>query len=81
MTTLPSIIYVQSGSSCPSTYSASTYAKNSQSQYYGACGDVYVHGYYTQPLTIVSDHDIIIMAHNTTGLTNPGLTTTADGSW
>ncbi len=79
VTTLPPIIYVQSGSSCPSTYSASTYATNSQSQYYGACGDVYVHGYYTQPLTIVSDHDIIIMA-NTSGLTNPGLTTTTDGS-
>ncbi|HTP22583.1 MAG TPA: hypothetical protein VMJ65_23445 [Solirubrobacteraceae bacterium] len=77
--TLPSIIYVQSGSSCPSTYSASTYAKNSQSQYYGACGDVYVHGYFTTPLTIVSDHDIIIMA-NTSGLTNPGITTTVDGS-
>lgn len=76
---LPPIIYVQSGSSCPSTYSASTYATNAQGQYYGACGDVYVHGYYTQPLTIVSDHDIIIMA-NTTGLTNPGLTTTVDGS-
>jgi hypothetical protein len=77
--TLPSIIYVQSGTSCPSAYSASTYATNSQGQYYGACGDVYIHGNYTQPLTIVSDHDIIIMA-NTTGLTNPGLTTTTDGS-
>lgn len=77
--TLPSIIYVQSGSTCPSTYSASTYATNSKGQYYGACGDVYVHGYYTQPLTIVSDHDIIIMA-NKSGLTNPGITTTVDGS-
>ena len=28
--TLPSIIYVQSGTSCPSTYSASTYATNAQ---------------------------------------------------
>ncbi|HEY1517180.1 MAG TPA: hypothetical protein VGF91_12225 [Solirubrobacteraceae bacterium] len=77
--TLPSIIYVQSGTSCPSTYSASTYQTNSQGYYYGACGDVYVHGTYSQPLTIVSDKDIIIMA-NTTGLTNPGLTTTTDGS-
>jgi hypothetical protein len=79
ITSLPPIIYVQSGSSCPATYTASTYQTNAQGQYYGACGDVYVHGYYTQPLTIVSDHDIIIMA-NTTGLTNPGLTTSTDAS-
>jgi len=77
--TLPSIIYVQSGTSCPSSYSASTYQTNSAGYYYGVCGNVYVHGTYSQPLTIVSDQDIIIMA-NTTGLSNPGLTTTADGS-
>lgn len=75
----PSIIYVGSGSGCPSSYSPSSYDTNSSGQYYGPCGDVYVHGYYTQPLTIVSDHDIIIMA-NTNGLANPGLTTTTDGS-
>jgi hypothetical protein len=79
VTSLPSIIYVKSGTNCPSTYSASTYAKNSAGYYYGACGDVYVHGNYTQPLTIVSDHDIIIMA-NTTGLSNPGITTTTDAN-
>ena len=79
VTSLPSIIYVKSGTNCPSTYSASTYAKNSAGYYYGACGDVYVHGNYTQPLTIVSDHDIIIMA-NTTGLSSPGITTTTDAS-
>jgi hypothetical protein len=77
--TLPSIIYVQSGTSCPSAYAASTYSTNSQGYYYGACGDVYIHGTYSQPLTIVSDHDIVIMA-NTNGLSNPGITTTTDGS-
>ena len=75
----PPIIYVSSLSGCPSAYSASTYATNSKGQYYGPCGDVYVHGYYNQPLTIVSDHDIIIMA-NTAGLTNPGLTTDTDAN-
>jgi hypothetical protein len=53
------------------------YSKNASGQYYGPCGDVYVHGYYNQPLTIVSDHDIIVMG-NTAGLTNPGLTTNTD---
>jgi hypothetical protein len=87
--TLPPIIYVQSGSSCPSAYSASTYATNSSGQYYGACGDVYVHGTYSQPLTIVSDHDIIVIGNASTSVcytpttactANPGLTTTTDGS-
>jgi hypothetical protein len=73
------IIYVGSGSNCPSTYSASSYTKNNSGQYFGACGDVYVHGYYNQPLTIVADHDIIVMA-NTSGLTNPGLTTDVDSN-
>lgn len=40
---------------------------------------MYIHGTYSQPLTIVSDHDIVIMA-NTSGLSNPGITTTTDGS-
>jgi hypothetical protein len=75
----PPIIYVGSGSNCPSGYTPSTYTKNNSGQYFGACGDVYVHGYYNQPLTIVSDHDIIVMA-NTAGLSSPGLTTDSDSS-
>jgi hypothetical protein len=87
--TPPSIIYVQSGSGCPSTYSASTYSTNSSGQYYGPCGDVYVHGTYNQPLTIVSDHDVIIVGNTSTSTcytptasctTNPGLTTSTDAS-
>jgi Tfp pilus assembly protein PilX len=59
------IIYVQSMSGCPSTYALdTTYSTNSQGQYYGPCGDVYVTGTYSQPLTIASDHDIIILANN-----------------
>src|SRR5205807_98811 len=74
------IIYVGSAAGCPTTYSPNTaYSTNTQGQYYGPCGDVYVHGSYNSPLTIVSDHDVIIMA-NTTGLANPGLTTATDGS-
>jgi hypothetical protein len=76
----PPIIYVGSGSGCPSGYTVSTtYSTNNSGQYYGPCGDVYVHGSYNQPLTIVSDHDIVIMA-NTAGLANPGLTTTVDSN-
>jgi hypothetical protein len=89
LTSVPPIIYVESGSGCPSTYSASTYTLNSSGQYYGACGDVYIHGSYNQPLTIVSDHDIIVVGNTTTGTcytpttacsSNPGLTTMVDGS-
>lgn len=75
----PPIIYVQSGSGCSPDHLPTSYQTNSSGQYFGACGDVYIHGYYNQPLTIVSDDDIIIMA-NSTGLSSPGLTTDADGS-
>jgi hypothetical protein len=72
------IIYVQSGSTCPATYSLNTsYSTNTSGHYYGPCGDVYVSGTYNSPLTIVSDHDIIVVA-NTSGTT--GLKTTEDGS-
>ena len=77
--TYPPIIYVQSGSGCSPNHLPSSYSTNTSGQYYGPCGDVYVHGYYNQPLTIVSDDDIVIMA-NIGGLTNPGLTTDSDGS-
>jgi hypothetical protein len=86
---VPSIIYVQSGSGCPSTYTASTYSLNNSGQYYGPCGDVYIHGTYNQPLTIVSDHDIIVVGNTTTGTcytpvasctANPGLSTSTDSN-
>ncbi len=74
----PSIIYVQSASGCPSTYSQNTaYATNNSGHYYGACGDVYLYGNYTAPLTIVSDHDIIVEANGGAG---NGVTTTEGGS-
>lgn len=87
--TYPSIIYVQSGSGCSPNHLPTTYSTNSSGQYYGACGDVYVHGTYNQPLTIVSDDDIIIVGNTSTAIcytpttsctSNPGLTTTVDGS-
>jgi hypothetical protein len=83
------IIYVQSGSGCSPNHLPSTYSVNSSGQYYGPCGDVYVHGYYNKPLTIVADDDIIVVANTSTGIcytpttactSNPGLTTTVDGS-
>lgn len=79
VTSPPPIIYVQSASGCPSTYSMNTsYATNRSGQYYGACGDVYIAGNYSQPLTVVSDHDIIVMANNGSGLN--GIRTSEDGS-
>jgi hypothetical protein len=72
------IIYVQSGSSCPATYSLNTsYSLNNTGHYYGPCGDVYISGTYNAPLTIVSDHDIIVVANNGAG---GGLSTTEDAS-
>jgi hypothetical protein len=70
---------VQSASGCTPNHTPASYTTTSSGQYFGACGDVYIHGYYNQPLTIVADDDIVIMA-NTTGLTNPGLTTDVDGN-
>ena len=83
----PPIIYVQSGSGCSPNHLPSTYSVNSSGQYYGPCGDVYVHGYYNQPLTIVSDDDIIVVANTSSTICytplasctgNQGLTTDAD---
>jgi hypothetical protein len=72
------IIYVKNAAGCPQTYALkTTYDKNNQSQYYGACGDVYLTGTYTTPLTIVTDHDIIIVANNGG---SSGVMTTEDSS-
>jgi hypothetical protein len=72
------IIYVKNAAGCPSAYALNTtYGKNNQNQYYGACGDVYLTGSYTTPLTIVTDHDIIILANNGS---STGVTTTQDSS-
>jgi hypothetical protein len=91
-TTQPSyspIIYVQNGLGCTPNHLPSTYSTNSSGQYFGACGDVYVHGSYNQPLTIVSDDDIIVVGNTSTGTcytpttactANPGITTTTDGA-
>jgi hypothetical protein len=87
--TYPPIIYVQSASGCSPNHLPATYSTNSSGQYFGACGDVYVHGTYNQPLTIVSDDDIIIVGNTSTGIcytpttsctSNPGLTTTVDSN-
>jgi hypothetical protein len=72
------IIYVQSTPSCPANYSLNTsYTTNNAGHYFGACGDVYVSGTYSGPLTIVSDHDIIVLANGGPG---NGVTTSEDGA-
>jgi hypothetical protein len=74
----PSIIYVQNGAGCPSTYVINTtYPVNSQGHYYGACGDVYITGTYSQPVTIVSDHDIVVLANDGS---STGITTSEDAN-
>jgi hypothetical protein len=84
-----SIIYVGSGSGCSPNHLPASYSVNTSGQYFGPCGDVYVHGYYNQPLTIVADDDIIVVGNTSSGIcytplatctSNPGLTTDADGS-
>ena len=66
------IIYVNSGT-CSATYSpyfsqsANVYDKTS------TCGNVYVHGTYSAPVTIAAANDIIIDGSVTTNLTGPAV--------
>ncbi len=66
------IIYVKSGT-CAATYSpyfsqsANVYDKTS------TCGNVYVHGTYSAPVTIAAANDIIIDGSVTTNLTGPAV--------
>lgn len=82
------IIYAASGSGCTSTYTpdnigyspvggTGTYA----SSFYGPCGDIYIKGSYSTPLTIAAANDVIVTG-NLTNSTDTNLTgtTTLSGS-
>ncbi|HEY7967752.1 MAG TPA: hypothetical protein VID68_12035 [Solirubrobacteraceae bacterium] len=76
-TTIPwpsnGVIYVSTSSSgCGITYTPfnPTYTGDS------SCGNVYISGNYTQPLTVASDNDIIITGNLTTTVNSSGVPTT-----
>jgi type II secretory pathway pseudopilin PulG len=48
--------------SCGSSYSPTnvTYSTNTTGHYFGTCGDIYVSGTYTTPLTIAAGDDVIV---------------------
>jgi hypothetical protein len=77
------IIYAQNDPSCPIGYSPTSvsYPKvggsgTYKNDYYGPCGDIYVSGSYSSPLTLSAANDIIV-AGNLTNATDTNFTGTA----
>jgi hypothetical protein len=66
------IVYATNASGCDSSYDPTnvTYP-TSGGHYYGPCGDVYISGTYTTPLTIAAADDVVVTGN---------LTTTTDAS-
>ena len=68
------IIYASNGSGCNSSYDPTNVSYSNtiggtgtyKNDYYGTCGDVYVSGSYTSPLTIAAADDIIVTGNLTT---------------
>lgn len=80
------IIYAANGSGCTSTYTpdnivypqitaTGTYA----GQFYGPCGDIYIKGSYSTPLTIAAANDVVVTG-SLTNSTDTNGTTTPTGS-
>jgi hypothetical protein len=71
LTTHP-IIYATG--SCGSQYDPTnvSYPTNATGHYYGACGDVYVSGSYTSPVTIAAANDVIVTNDLTTSVDSSG---------
>jgi Tfp pilus assembly protein PilX len=67
------IIYATNASGCSTSYDPTSvsYPTNNTGHYYGPCGDIYISGTYSTPMTIAAADDVIL-----TG----SLTTTEDGS-
>jgi len=65
------IIAATNLSGCSGSYDPTnvTYSQNSSKYYYGPCGDIYVKGTYTTPLTISAGDNIVITGNLTTSLT------------
>jgi hypothetical protein len=72
LTTYP-IIYAANAAGCSTTYTPTSvsYPTNSGGHYYGSCGDIYISGSYTTPLTIAAANDVVVTGD---------LTTTTDAS-
>jgi hypothetical protein len=77
------IIYAQNDPNCPIGYSPTniTYTKiggngTYKNDYYGPCGDIYISGTYSSPLTISAANDVIVTG-NLTNTTDTNLTGTA----
>ena len=69
LTTTPIIYATNASSSCISgTYNPTSvsYPTNNIGQYYGPCGDIYVHGSYTTPLTLAAANDVVVTDDITT---------------
>ena len=67
LTTYP-IIYATNASGCNTAYDPTSvsYPKNNSNQYYGPCGDIYISGSYTTPLTVAAGNDVIVTGNLTT---------------
>jgi hypothetical protein len=80
------IIYAQNGSGCNSTYDPTNVAYpsftiGSTKAYYGPCGDIYISGTYSTPLTVAAANDVIITGNLTNSTdTNPTGTASPTGS-
>lgn len=70
LTTYP-ILAATNKSGCSGAYDPTnvTYSQNAAGYYYGPCGDIYVNGSYTTPLTISAGDNIVINGNLTTSLT------------
>jgi Tfp pilus assembly protein PilX len=68
LTTTPIIYATNASSGCSSTYNPTSvsYPTNNIGQYYGPCGDIYVHGSYTTPLTLAAANDVVVTDDITT---------------
>jgi Tfp pilus assembly protein PilX len=88
------IIYSQNGSGCNTTYAPTSVTYHTFSMtppsgstgygttaYYGACGDVYIDGSYSAPLTIAAANDVVVTGNLTNATdTTPGGTASPTGS-
>jgi Tfp pilus assembly protein PilX len=80
------IIYAQNGSGCNSTYdptnvSYPSFTISGKTAYYGPCGDVYISGTYSTPLTVAAANDVIVTGNLTNSTdTNPTGTASPTGS-
>lgn len=80
------IIYAANASGCTSTYTpaAVTYSQITATgtyggQFYGPCGDIYIKGSYSTPLTIAAANDVVLTG-SLTNSTDTNGTTTPTGS-